>query len=315
MASRNCPATRIRLAHNLSMKGIAVLQQSTHVWPTVFENQYVPQPDVSPNDERQLVSSFGNSAFFDFAADSNFAAGIRVRLAQTHTYGYIKIPDSPIHNAYVTTPGAAYNSNSTSVPALLDIYWDYDTNYSSGFTFTVNSGNLGGYFLGISDISNANITQQSLFQVNGHGPDGTSQSYYWDDAFVTATDEVVTIPWADINAVDDIYVYFVEPSVSTTSASTTQAPPTTTTTVSSITWVAYGGVTSEPSCTATYGYRNRSLVKTSGGGATTPQNGDTLYTNTLQPTLAPANTWWIDEFGNKAKIGSTAGIVSSTVSC
>lgn len=312
MASRNCPATRIRLAHNLSMKGIAVLQQSTHVWPTVFENQYVPQPDVSPNDERQLVSSFGNSAFFDFAADSNFAAGIRVRLAQTHTYGYIKIPDSPIHNVYMTTPGAAYNSNSTSVPALLDIYWDYDTNYSSGFTFTVNSGNLGGYFLGISDISNANITQQSLFQVNGHGPDGTSQSYYWDDAFVTATDEVVTIPWADINAVDDIYVYFVEPTSTTTAA----PPPTTTstTTVASITWVAYGGITTQPSCTGTYGYRNRSLVKTSGGSSSVPEVGDTLYTNTLQNTLASANTWWIDAGGTKAKIGSN-GIVSQIINC
>lgn len=312
MASRACPTSRIRLAYNLCMRGIATLQQSTHIWPTVFENQYVPEPDSSPTDERQLVSSFGNSAFFDFAAGTNFAAGIRVRLAQTHTYGYIKIPDSPIHNVYMTTPGAAYNSTSTSVPALLDIYWDYDTNYSSGFTFTVNSGALGGYFLGISDISNANIAQQSLFQVNGHGPDGTSSTYYWDDAFVTATDEVVTIPWADINAVDDIYVYFVEPT-----ATTTAAPPvttTTTTTVSSITWQAYGGVTSEPAC-STYTYKNRSLVKTSGGSATYPEVGDTLYSNALGTTLASANTWWIDALGTKAKIGSTAGNVSQVTNC
>lgn len=313
MATIAVPTTRIRLGYHLCGTGASpspfhMQQNRIYRWPTVFENQYVPEPTSA---ERQLVSSFGQSAFFDFAGGTNFAGGIMVRMSQNYTYGEVKIPDSQFHMGYGSP---AYNASVGW--GYWDIYWDYDTNYSSGFQIMVNSGTAGGAYRGISDSPSA-TPSISTMKINGHGPDGTSGTTYFDDGG-SVTNLLIEIPWADINAVDNIYVYFSDDPGGTPVGSTTAAPPpttTTTTTIASITWQAYGGVTSEPSCTGTFGYRSRSLVKNSGGSNNTPEVGDTLYTNTLQTTLAAANTWWIDSSGIKAKIGSTAGVVSQVVSC
>jgi len=224
MASIAVPTARIRLGLHLCGQGVFE-QVSGFQWPFIFSGdefgtpgQYVPVPT---NAEKTFVSSFGQSAFFDFAAGTNFAGGIKVRMAQfPYNYGEVKIPDSSYHDFYLSPP---YNSNTTSVIGRFDIYWDYDTNYPAGFQIMVNSGTPSGFYRGISDVSNATPGTVSM-RVNGHGPDGTSNTTYFDDGG-SVGDLLIEIPWADINAVNNIYVYFSEPIETTTTAPPTTAPP------------------------------------------------------------------------------------------
>ena len=105
MASRAVPTSRIRLGFHLCGQGVFE-QVSGFQWPFIFSGnefgtpgQYVPVPT---NAEKTFVSSFGQSAFFDFAAGTNFAGGIKVRMAQfPYNYGEVKIPDSSYHDFYL----------------------------------------------------------------------------------------------------------------------------------------------------------------------------------------------------------------------
>lgn len=224
MASRAVPTSRIRLGFHLCGQGVFE-QVSGYQWPFIFSGnefgtpgQYVPVPT---NAEKTFVSSFGQSAFFDFAAGTNFAGGIKVRMAQfPYNYGEVKIPDSSYHDFYLSP---AYNSNTSSVIGRYDIYWNYDTNYPGGFQIMVNSGTPSGFYRGISDVSNATPGITTM-RINGHGPDGTVNTTYFDDGG-SVGDLLIEIPWADINAVNNIYVYFGEPiETTTTPAPTTPAP-------------------------------------------------------------------------------------------
>jgi len=230
MSSIAVPTERIRLGAHLCGNGVFE-QVSGFQWPFIFSGnefgtpgQYVPIPT---NAQKTAVSGFSDatrtySAFFDFAAGTNFAGGIKVRMAQfPYNYGEVKIAGSGYHDVFLTP---AYNSNTSSVPARYDIYWDYNNNYPAGFEITIRSGTPSGFYRGISDVSNATPGNLSM-RVNGHGPDGTSNSTYFQDGG-SIGETVIQIPWADINAVNNIYVYFGEPIETSTTAPPTTAPPT-----------------------------------------------------------------------------------------